>query len=44
MDGSGDPIYINQEGQVFIGYHDTGGNKFLAHSFQELLEEHFFEW
>lgn len=44
MDGSGDPIIINQTGKVFICYHDTGEMKLLADSFEELIEENFFEW
>ncbi|MNJ59959.1 hypothetical protein D3C77_556660 [compost metagenome] len=44
MDGSGDPIIINQAGKVFICYHDTGEIKLLADSFEELIEENFYEW
>ncbi|URN95877.1 MAG: SMI1/KNR4 family protein [Candidatus Pristimantibacillus lignocellulolyticus] len=44
MDGSGDPIIMNQAGKVFICYHDTGEIKLLADSFEKLIEENFFEW
>ncbi|RKN86246.1 SMI1/KNR4 family protein [Paenibacillus ginsengarvi] len=44
MDGSGDPIIINPAGQVVICYHDTGEIKPLADSFEELIEDHFYEW
>ncbi|MFF2484624.1 SMI1/KNR4 family protein [Paenibacillus sp. NPDC058071] len=44
MDGSGDPIIINQTGKVYICYHDNGEIKLLADSFEELIEENFYEW
>lgn len=44
IDGSGDPIIINQAGKAFICYHDTGEIKLLADSFEELVEENFYEW
>lgn len=44
IDGSGDPIIINQAGRVFICYHDTGEIKLLADSFEEMIEENFYEW
>ncbi|EPY05816.1 cell wall assembly/cell proliferation coordinating protein, KNR4-like protein [Paenibacillus alvei TS-15] len=44
IDGSGDPIFMNQIGEVFIGYHDTGEIKLLANSFEEMIEENFYEW
>lgn len=44
MDGSGDPIFINPSGHVYIGYHDTGEIRLLAESFEDLLEENFYEW
>jgi len=44
MDGSGAPILINQDGKVFICYHDTGEMELLADSFEVLIEENFFEW
>ncbi|WP_338043905.1 SMI1/KNR4 family protein [Paenibacillus lutrae] len=44
MDGSGDPIIINQSGMVFICYHDTGEIKLIADSFEVLIEENFCEW
>lgn len=44
MDGSGDPIIINQSGKVFICYHDTGEIKLVADSFEVLIEENFYEW
>ncbi|MFC3749773.1 SMI1/KNR4 family protein [Paenibacillus sp. GCM10012306] len=44
MDGSGDPIFINPAGEVFIGHHDNGEIKLLANSFAELIEENFYEW
>ncbi|KOR89161.1 SMI1/KNR4 family protein [Paenibacillus solani] len=44
IDGSGDPIIIDQTGKVFICYHDTGEVKFLADSFEALIEDNFYEW
>ncbi|GAE06260.1 hypothetical protein JCM10914_2408 [Paenibacillus sp. JCM 10914] len=44
MDGSGDPIFIDQAGEVFICHHDTGEIKLLADSFEALIEDHFYEW
>ncbi|AZS17902.1 SMI1/KNR4 family protein [Paenibacillus lutimineralis] len=44
MDGSGDPIIINQAGKVVICYHDSGEIKLLADSFEEMIEENFYEW
>ncbi|BBI33469.1 SMI1/KNR4 family protein [Cohnella abietis] len=44
MDGSGDPIIINQSGKVFICYHDTGEIKLVADSFEVLIEDNFYEW
>lgn len=44
MDGSGDPIFLNQAGMVYICYHDTGEIKLLANSFEEMIEENFDEW
>ncbi|MBV6716436.1 SMI1/KNR4 family protein [Paenibacillus chitinolyticus] len=44
MDGSGNPIIINQSGQVIFCDHDTGEIKLLADSFEALIEEHFYEW
>ncbi|MWV42765.1 SMI1/KNR4 family protein [Paenibacillus sp. HJL G12] len=44
IDGSGDPIFINPAGNVFICYHDSGEFKLLANSFEELIEESFCEW
>ncbi|WP_409347191.1 SMI1/KNR4 family protein [Paenibacillus sp. MBLB4367] len=44
MDGSGDPIFIDQEGKVCICYHDTGEIKLLADSFEMLIEDNFYEW
>ncbi|MCG7409498.1 SMI1/KNR4 family protein [Paenibacillus sp. ACRRX] len=44
MDGSGDPIIINQAGKVCICYHDTGEIKLLADSFEEMIKENFYEW
>lgn len=44
IDGSGDPIIINQAGKVFICYHDTGEFKQIANSFEELVEDNFCEW
>ncbi|MFB6365844.1 SMI1/KNR4 family protein [Paenibacillus elgii] len=44
IDGSGDPIIINQEGKVLICYHDTGEIELLADSFEVLIEENFYEW
>lgn len=44
LDGSGDPIFINQAGEACICYHDTGEIKRLADSFEALIEEHFDEW
>ncbi|RJE86282.1 SMI1/KNR4 family protein [Paenibacillus sp. 1011MAR3C5] len=44
MDGSGDPIFINPAGEVLISYHDTGELKVLASSFEELIQDNFYEW
>ncbi|GGD60234.1 SMI1/KNR4 family protein [Paenibacillus nasutitermitis] len=44
MDGSGDPIMINQAGEVYISYHDNGEIHRLADSFEALIEECFYEW
>jgi len=44
IDGSGDPIFINKDGNVLICYHDTGETKLLADSFEALIEENFYEW
>jgi len=44
MDGSDDPIIMNQAGKVFICYHDTGEIKLIADSFEEMIEENFCEW
>ncbi|MFC9774369.1 SMI1/KNR4 family protein [Paenibacillus chitinolyticus] len=44
MDGSGNPILINQSGQVFICDHDTGEMELIADSFEALIEEQFCEW
>ncbi|MFX3633284.1 MAG: SMI1/KNR4 family protein [Candidatus Pristimantibacillus sp.] len=44
IDGSGDPIIINQAGEVLICYHDSGEIKLLADSFEALIEECFCEW
>ncbi|SDS14677.1 SMI1-KNR4 cell-wall [Paenibacillaceae bacterium GAS479] len=43
MNGSGDPIIINQAGKVIICYHDSGEIQLLADSFEELVEENFCE-
>lgn len=44
MDGSGDPIIINEAGNVFICYHDNGEIELLADSFETLIEDNFYEW
>lgn len=44
IDGSGNPIIIDQSGKVFICHHDTGEVKLLADSFEALIEENFYEW
>lgn len=44
IDGSGDPIFINPSGYVYIGYHDTGEIRLLANSFEALIEDNFYEW
>ncbi|MFE4571116.1 SMI1/KNR4 family protein [Paenibacillus chitinolyticus] len=44
LDGSGNPILINQSGQVFICDHDTGEMELIADSFEALIEEQFCEW
>ncbi|GAB6988254.1 SMI1/KNR4 family protein [Paenibacillus pini] len=44
MNGSGDPIIINQAGKVIIYYHDSGETELLADSFEVLVEDNFYEW
>ncbi|MEC0372272.1 SMI1/KNR4 family protein [Paenibacillus chibensis] len=44
MDGSGDPIFIDQAGQVFMYDHLTGEIKLTAASFESLIENNFIEW
>lgn len=44
IDGTGDPIFINPSGHVYIGYHDTGEIRLLADSFEALIEDNFYEW
>ncbi|NQX71684.1 SMI1/KNR4 family protein [Paenibacillus alba] len=44
MDGSGDPIIINEAGNVLICYHDIGEIELLADSFEALIEDNFYEW
>ncbi|WP_374966437.1 hypothetical protein [Lysinibacillus sp. RS5] len=44
LEGSGNPIFINQAGQVFICSNDTGEIELLADSFEEMIDENFFEW
>lgn len=44
MDGSGDPIFIDQAGQVFMYDHLTGEIKLIAASFESLIENNFVEW
>jgi hypothetical protein len=44
IDGSGDPIFLDSKGRVFICYHDTGESKILANSLTELIEQNFYEW
>ncbi|MGI2297908.1 SMI1/KNR4 family protein [Paenibacillus sp. GXUN7292] len=44
IDGSGDPIIIDQAGKVLIYHHDTGEIKGLADSFEALIEDCFYEW
>ncbi|GAA3407688.1 SMI1/KNR4 family protein [Paenibacillus hodogayensis] len=44
IDGAGDPIMINPEGQVLMYYHDTGELETLADSFEALIEDCFSEW
>lgn len=44
IDGSGDPIIIDQTGKVIICYHDTGEVELLADSFETLIEDNFYEW
>ena len=41
IDGSGDPVIINNEGQVEIYYHDVGESEILAESFEKLIENNF---
>mgnify|MGYP001393518705 CR=1 FL=1 len=43
MDGSGNPIIINEAGNVFICYHDNGEIELLADSFEALIENNFYE-
>ncbi|WP_254660152.1 hypothetical protein [Lysinibacillus xylanilyticus] len=44
LEGSGNPIFTNQVGQVFICYNDMGEIELLADSFEEMIVENFFEW
>lgn len=44
MNGSGDPIIINESGSVFICYHYSGEIELLADSFETLIEDNFYEW
>ena len=43
-DGSGNPIMINQNGEVAIFYHDTGESEILSSSLGEYIEEVFEPW
>jgi hypothetical protein len=38
IDGSGDPVTINQEGAVIICYYDTGELKQIADLFNALVK------
>lgn len=42
MDGEGNPIFMDSLGKVFLC--DYGINQLLAESFEQLIEENFFEW
>ncbi|MEC0090857.1 hypothetical protein [Paenibacillus macquariensis] len=44
MDGSGNPIIINDVRNDFICYHDNGESELLADSIETLIEDHFYEW
>lgn len=44
IDGSGDPIIIDQTGNVLNCYLDTGKAQLLAESFEALIEDNFYEW
>ncbi len=42
MDGGGNPIFMDSSGKVFL--YDHGTILLLADSFEQLIEENFFEW
>lgn len=42
MDGGGNPIFMDSSGKVFLCDHGT--IQLLAKSFEQLIEEKFFEW
>jgi cell wall assembly regulator SMI1 len=43
-DGSGNPIMMNQHGEVIIYYHDSGESETLALSLGEYIEDVFEPW
>ena len=43
-DGSGNPIAINDKGEVVIYYHDSGYKDVLSESFESFVGENFSEW
>lgn len=44
LDGSGDPIAVDANGQIWTMDHDTGESRKLADSFEQLIEDCFVEW
>jgi len=43
-DGSGNPIIINQKGEVVIFYHDCDEREVLAPNLNQFIEDNFMEW
>ena len=43
-DGAGNPIFINEKGEIYIYYIDNDEYKKLGNSLGEVIEENFNEW
>lgn len=43
IDGSGNPVIINKNGEIIIYYHGSDDEEVIATSFEELIENNFFE-